>query len=117
MVEQFGFIAILDALGVSNYKLNEAQTFIDRKNALISELKEKAEVIGKSFNENAEGRYQFPEMTISTFGDSIIICWPTGREKEALVKFPSIAEWLQSAIVFGLSIKFYYVDLSPSVNI
>lgn len=102
MMEQFGFIAIMDALGVSNYKLDDARTFIDRKNALISELKEKAGVIGKSFNENAEGRYEFPEMTISTFGDTIIICWPTGREKAAVVTFPSIAEWLQSAIVFGL---------------
>jgi hypothetical protein len=102
MVEQFGFVAVLDALGVSNYKIDEARKFIENKNALISELKEKAENIRKSFTINAEGRYEFPEMTISTFGDTLVICWPTGREKAAVVKFPAIAEWLQSAIVFGL---------------
>jgi len=41
-------------------------------------------------------------MAITTFGDTIIVCWPTGREKDPIIKFPGVARWLQGAIALGI---------------
>lgn len=115
MEKQFGFIAMLDALGVSNYKIDEASQFIRQKNALISELEKEADDITALFNNViAEGKLEFPKMTIATFGDTLIICWPTDSPKDSLIKFPGIGRWLQGAIALGIK---YGILLRGSISI
>jgi len=111
MEKHFGFVAILDALGVSNYKIEEALEFGSRKNLLLKELDEGIVALTTHFNEkispNVKSRshIQFPKVTICTFGDTIIICWPTETEQATTGVAPGIFMWLQQAIVKGLHHK------------
>ena len=38
METQFGIVAMLDVLGVSNYKIDESNQFVLQRDALLSEL-------------------------------------------------------------------------------
>lgn len=79
MDSQFGFVAILDALGVRNYTIKESFDFLDAR----AEVVDSAILLGKAvkerintFEQSAEG---VPEPTITTFGDSVVITWNVGK--------------------------------------
>lgn len=111
MDKQFGFVAILDALGVSDYRIEECSSFISQKNKLLEELEKANSEISSIFTNEvsptvsrsiSHHKFVFPKMTVTTFGDTIIICWSTGPGKEPLIMFPGIALWLQRAVVLGI---------------
>jgi hypothetical protein len=118
MEKQFGFVAILDALGVSDYKIDECFNFISKKNELIKNLEKVDSEISTIFEKIIapilEDQYKYPKMTVTTFGDSIIICWPTGTEKDSVVLFPGIALWLQRAVTLGIE---YGILLRGSISV
>ena len=53
-------------------------------------------------------------MTLATFGDTIIICWPTGKDKGPSVMFPGIAVWLGNAVALGIK---YGILLRGAVSV
>jgi hypothetical protein len=116
MVEQYGFVAILDALGVSSYKIDEASNFISEKNKLLSELANEENQLSTLFCSVTDGnsRTPYPQMTVTTFGDSIIVCWPISEEANLKVVFPIVAWWLQKAIALGIK---HRILLRGSVSI
>lgn len=118
MVDQYGFVAILDALGVSNYKIEEASKFISEKNKLLNELaaedNQLLSIFCKSDAASANPKISYPQMTISTFGDSIIICWPIEGVSRSEVVFPIVAWWLQKAVALGIK---HQILLRGSVSI
>jgi hypothetical protein len=116
MVEQYGIVAILDALGVSNYKIDEASNFISEKNKLLSELAAEDSQLSSIFCKAAgdNPKIPYPKMTISTFGDSIIICWPIEGKVILETVFPVVAFWLQKSISQGIK---HRILLRGSVSI
>jgi hypothetical protein len=108
MEKRFGFVAILDALGVSNYTVNEASKFILKKNLLLNELEEENESLTSYIKNHMpdvvppKDQINFPKTTVCTFGDTIIICWSTENEHVTTFVAPGIFQWLQHAIVKGL---------------
>jgi hypothetical protein len=107
MDKHFGFVAILDALGVSNYKIEEALRFNKEKNHLLKELEKEDATISSMF-QNIKSKFDFlseheyPKISISTFGDTIIICWPTETTQKTQLLAPFVFMWLERAIVLGL---------------
>ncbi|MEN6610815.1 MAG: hypothetical protein ABFC24_08225 [Methanoregulaceae archaeon] len=104
MTQYFGFVAILDALGISNYKLEEASKFLINKNALLQELESHNLEITDYINKNilpSPNNIAFPKGVISTFGDTIIVHWIIDPKIVNWVA-PGIFLWLQRAIVRGI---------------
>src|SRR5208337_2933587 len=114
MEPEFGIVAMLDALGVSNYSIEDAKRFISQKDALLKELMEvEAPKIASLFEKITivEGiKSEFPEIKIAVFGDTIIICWPISldarisRERRIWAVFPGVAVWLQRAVALGIKL-------------
>jgi hypothetical protein len=106
MDPQFGIVAVLDALGVSSYSIKEAQDFISHKDRLINEITEKlspaiAAMHSKTVRSPDE-KYDFSQMQIAVFGDTVIICWPTKNEKEAIKLLPEVCLFLRYIIASGI---------------
>ncbi|MFA4849709.1 MAG: hypothetical protein WC626_08280 [Methanoregula sp.] len=115
METQFGIVAMLDALGVSNYKIDESNQFVLQRDALLTELMNLNTDLSTGFDTRSSGSLpKYPKMTLATFGDTIIICWPTGKDKGPSVMFPGIAVWLGNAVALGIK---YGILLRGAVSV
>jgi hypothetical protein len=134
MVIQTGFVAILDALGVSNYTIKEAVEFNRKKIQLLKELneansqnRENFEYVSSILNAKYGLKINYPEMTVTTYGDSIIISWKIDDGITPEFVLPVVAIWIENAIFWGLyhdillrgaiSIGEYLIDNSEIINI
>jgi hypothetical protein len=123
MEPRFGIVAMLDALGVSNYSTQAAIDFSEQRNELIKNLEEQAPNTEKLFdaiytqeiidqiisNPGCPPKKNiFPKIEKAVFGDTIILCWPitpeseTSREVKTWKVFPYIAILLRNIIISGL---------------
>jgi|WetSurMetagenome_2_1015567.scaffolds.fasta_scaffold145951_1 hypothetical protein len=109
MAIQTGFVAILDALGVSSYTIEEAEVFNSKKIQLLTALNEANiqnrstfELVSRRFNAEHDIQISFPEMTVTTFGDSIIISWKIEEGVPPEYILPVVAIWIENAIFWGL---------------
>ncbi|MEW8375851.1 MAG: hypothetical protein AB2722_18240 [Candidatus Thiodiazotropha sp.] len=93
----FGFVALLDALGVSSYDIEAAKKFLGDRDWLLKQL----EPLNKKFSEFEE---EIPSPTIFSFGDTIIFTWNVGDDRIMKGLVP-VAEWLNLAVMLGLSRK------------
>ncbi len=133
MVIQTGFVAILDALGVSSYTINEASTFNSKKIELLTALNEENtrnrqtfDLVSRKFKAEHGVQINYPEMTVTTFGDSIIISWKIENEIPPEFMFPVVTYWIENAIFLGIqhhillrgaiSVGKYLIDNSEIVN-
>lgn len=133
MVIQTGYVAILDALGVSSYTIEEAEAFNSKKIQLLTALNEANirnreifERISSKFYAERGFRINYPEMTVTTFGDSIIISWKIDECVSPEYILPVVAIWIENAIFWGLhhhillrgsiSVGKYLIDNSAIVN-
>lgn len=133
MVVQTGYVAILDALGVSSYTIEEAESFNSKKIQLLTALNEANirnreifERVSRKFYAEHGFRINYPEMTVTTFGDSIIISWKIDEGVPPEYILPVVAIWIENAIFWGLhhqillrgsiSVGKYLIDNSDIVN-
>jgi len=93
----FGFVALLDALGVSSYDIEAAKEFLSDRDWLLKQL----EPLNKKFSEFEK---DIPSPIIFSFGDTIIFTWDIGDDRIMKGLVP-VAEWLRVAIMLGLSRK------------
>ncbi len=97
---KFGIIVILDALGVSNYGIEEAVGFIEKRDELISNMRKVEENMKKA----EEYKHNCPDVQIFTFADSIILMWNTNEDNVTNI-LPVVSQWLRPAIGWGIQNK------------
>ena len=91
----YGIVIILDALGVSNYRIDETIEFIRKRNDLIKSL--------ESFENLKVSKVpDIPRVKIATFGDTIIFTWATGKNNVTKM-LPNIGEWMRATIRWGVA--------------
>jgi hypothetical protein len=101
--EEFGIVAMIDALGVSNYNGEESINFLNIFKSIISQNKKIYEYLESQektyFDSNA-----MENVKISKFGDSIIWAWPI-EDKNSIVNLiivHSVAIGLNDIMLRGL---------------
>ena len=93
----FGFVALLDALGVSSYDIDAAKKILDDRDWLLEQL--------KPLNiKYSEFESDVPSSQIYSFGDTIIFTWDVGKDRIMKGLIPT-GEWLRVAVMLGLSRK------------
>jgi hypothetical protein len=124
MKPQFGIVAMLDALGVSNYSIQAAIDFNKQKNELIKNVLEEEvpntellfnvsmtnEIVKQILSNpgSPPKKIIYPKIEKALFGDTIVLCWPISSEPETSPEikiwkiFPSIAILLRRIIFLGL---------------
>jgi hypothetical protein len=91
----YGIVVMLDALGVSNYRIDETISFIQKRNELIQWL--------ESFENLQVSKVpDLPRVKIATFGDTIIFTWATGKNNVTKM-LPNIGEWVRTTIRWGVA--------------
>jgi hypothetical protein len=96
----FGFIALLDALGVSSYSLESSKIFIRNRDILIEQLQTISAKLGE-----LERDLISPE--IFTFGDTLLFTWNVGKERIMKGLVP-VGEWISTAILLGIRYKMLF---------
>jgi hypothetical protein len=103
MDPQFGIVAVLDALGVSSYSIDEARKFISQKDQLLEELKKlepEFTAIAKQFLLIPGEDVSPPNITV--FGDTLVLDWNTQTVDKSVKLFPIVALYLQHIVVKGM---------------
>jgi hypothetical protein len=95
MMPKYGIIVMLDALGASSFDIDQAIEFIKKRDDLLNSL---GDVLRSFYGQVTDA----PQSSIATFGDTIVISWPTGREN-VMRMLPCVAEWLRPAIQWGIA--------------
>jgi hypothetical protein len=85
----FGFVLMMDALGVSNYTNDECLKYLKLQSELIS-------ILNGIKEKNHPHSYHYQNSQISKFGDTLIICYPFDSAK--------ISEDEQISIIWDVSI-------------
>jgi len=76
MQKHFGIVLMVDALGVSQYNIDECKQFLERQKELETCLVRLKEIFGEESQ-----HYKLSQTSI--FGDTIVHCWPiTQKEKK-----------------------------------
>jgi hypothetical protein len=75
MKKYFGIVLMLDALGVSNYTIEECERFLKTQKRLLEHVDWLRDLYGES-----DFHYKYSHT--STFGDTIIFCYPIDTTKE-----------------------------------
>ena len=86
-----GIVAMLDALGASNYDTQSAKNFLEKRKKILEAL--------DKLEPNEAKQIEQPQ--IFTFGDTIIFAWPVGRLHVAK-NLKNVATWLNSAVCSGI---------------
>jgi hypothetical protein len=90
----YGFVAMLDVLGASNYSIEESRDFIKKREELLKKLGEVETMLMKPLK-------GVPQPVVATFGDTLVFTWAVGEEL-SLKMLPGVAEWLRHAVRWGL---------------
>jgi hypothetical protein len=98
MIEEEGFIALIDVLGAKNFTTNKSKDFIRQRDEIIEKTKDYySATIEKIINDKT---IVYPE--IATFGDTIIFTWNvTSEYKYKTVHLMAI--WLNRIMTLGLA--------------
>jgi hypothetical protein len=93
----FGFVALVDVLGISSSDIEAAKKFLGDRDWLLKQL----EKLNKKFSKSMQ---DVPSPMIFSFGDTIIFTWNVGDDQIMKGLVP-VAEWLRFAVISGLSRK------------
>ncbi len=108
-------VVMLDALGVRNLSIEESRRFVvllkDLKDNLIQvidgahdDVKEYVKNNSKNVKGgNADDSISIPKPNVITFGDTILVIWPT-RDDTKFAQLSAIGPMLQGLIWFGLRV-------------
>jgi hypothetical protein len=98
-----GVVVFLDALGTRNLDLEQSKKFCILKEKFIEDAKELWKKRQGQFIEDTDIEWNLPEPEISTFQDSIVICWSDQQQKkDSLNILFSAGQWLIDAIPLAI---------------
>ena len=96
-------------MGVSSYTIEETSTFNSKKIELLTALneenvhsREKFDYVSGTLNAKHGVPINYPEMTVTTFGDSIIISWNFENGIPPEFIFSVVTFWIENAISLGI---------------
>ena len=95
----YGFVVLLDALGVSNFDIEESEEFLKNTKTFLKLLNNKLEIFDK------QGFKLESEPKFFIFGDTILLTINTGKKSNLHYLLLALAEWLRPAILSGLTNK------------
>lgn len=98
---EFGVVTVLDVLGMKNYSVADSIQFIEHRDELIQSVCESS----TNFFDQLK---IVPEIKIATFGDTIIICWPTNDENLIGYNLLGMSHLMKLAICWGISKKIFF---------
>lgn len=93
----YGFVAVIDALGVSSRDIEQSKDFLRNLNKLLKDM----ESLTKSF---AEFDKNVPVPELYTFGDTIIFTWDVGKDR-IMKGLGPIGAWFCRLILSGVHKK------------
>jgi hypothetical protein len=92
-----GIIAVVDALGVSTYSLEQSEYFVKARDGIISRITR----ISEDHSERLAGESLIP--IINTIGDTIVFSWRTAEDKPNFLRGAVwTGTWLRYLTVLGL---------------
>lgn len=103
---QFGIVALIDALGVSSYSIEDSKTFLSKKQLLLNFIETHKGILNSKHKDKRLTKLNKPN--VFTFGDTIIFLWELEKKDEYHFATVIVADWLRPFIYLGLKRNLYF---------
>jgi hypothetical protein len=100
-----GVVVFLDALGVSNFTIDESKKFIETRDIILKHVAIFWKMWDKDFKKDL--KITLPKPEIATFQDSIVICWSKPK-KNSLNILLAAGQWLNGMVNYAIGQRIFF---------